>query len=140
MRTIGKRLLIGLLFCSLPSPAFARVSRFCNVSYETRVGWSEEARAELTFLTGAELNRATRTYDFNFYSVYALLWFDKGEVAIMEYTGVVFGVGQEFRSDDFRRLFQLLPEADFRQVNSQRDVNWRIKARLLFRFIDPRER
>lgn len=128
----------GMAMAIFPVNASARVTRFCEVAYETRLGWSDDVKTEVTFMTGRELNRATRTYDFEFYSNYALIWFAQGQVAIMRLDNITFGVGSEFDNEDFQRMFRLFGSSEAQQVNGDRPMKWRITAKKFLRFIDPR--
>jgi hypothetical protein len=132
------RSLIVVLVALLPVDAVARVSRLCKVSYETRLGWSQEVNTEVTFMTGRELNRATKSWNFENYANYALIWFANDQVAIMKIDKLFFGIGPEFDNEDFRGLFQFVSDVEADQVNGDRDTRWRIKAKSSVRFIDPR--
>lgn len=123
---------------ALSSTSNAAVRRVCIVAYETRSGYSAGYMMEATFLTGRELNKATKSFNYNPFDNYALLWFDQGEVAILEIDSVVFGVGQEFNNNDFKRLFQFLGETSATQVNSEYSRKWLIKGKDFLRWIDPR--
>jgi hypothetical protein len=72
------------------------------------------------------------------YGVYALLWFGKGEVAILKCGQSIYGVGSEFDDADFQRLYYLQSAAEFAQVNSQYARTWRIRAKDYSGFFDPR--
>lgn len=117
---------------------YPSVRRICKVSYESEMGFSKEYVLEVTFATGNELNKATGSYLFKIYDNYALIWFDEGEVAILELDSVVLGVGEEFDSEDFKRVFYLLGETKATQVNSDSERTWKIKAKEFFKWIDPR--
>lgn len=132
------RSLLVILVALIPVEAAARVSRLCKVSYETRAGWSEEVTTEVTFMTGQELNRATRSWDFEHYANYALIWFARDQVAIMKIDKFAIGVGSEFDNEDFRSLFQFASDVDADQVNGNRETRWRINAKNYIQFIDPR--
>jgi hypothetical protein len=84
-----------------------------------------------------EPNQATRTYDFELYSNYALIWFAQGQVAIMKLDNFAL-VGQEFDGEDFHKMFWLSESSDAEQVNGERTTKWRITAKKFLRFIDPR--
>jgi len=115
-----------------------RLARICKVSYETEDGWSDEVPTEVQFVTGTQLNRATRSYDYSMFSSYALIWFARGQVAILECKETLLGVGSDFKNSDFRRLFLFSETAEFEQVNSDYPRKWQIRGKELFRFIDPR--
>lgn len=137
MRKLTLLLLIFSFGLSL-SPCNAAVRRICLVAYETRSGYSDDYKMEVTFLTGQELNTATKSFNYMFGN-YALLWFAQGEVAILKIDSIVLGVGQKFDDNDFRRLFQFLGETTATQVNSESSRQWLIKGKDFIRWVDPRE-
>jgi hypothetical protein len=127
-----------MLMLALPAPCAASVARICNVSYETGDGWSAAVAVEVTFVTGRELNKATRSFSYGVLDNYALIWFSRDEVAILQLDDMLLGVGEEFDNDDFRRLYQLQDTAEFHQVNTQSQRPWRIVGKEFLSFIDPR--
>ena len=135
MRHIAVSLLIVFVFAA---DASARVSRICKVAYETQLGRSEDHRIEVTFMTGRELNRATRSYDYESFANYALIWFRDGEVVILKLERLAFGIGAEFDNEDFVRFFRIISDTEGDQVNAPSGRRWRIKAKDFIRFIDPR--
>jgi len=130
--------IILIVLISMSQFADASVRRIVKVSYETQYGYSNKYKTEVTFLTGRELNKATKTYDYNMFDNYALIWFKEDKVAILKIDGIIIGVGQEFDSDDFKRAFQIISEKSATQVNSQYKRKWKIKAKDIIRWIDPR--
>ena len=130
---VGVSCALALLVCSVDG----RVSRTCKVSYETRDGWSEEYKREVEFLTGEELNKATRSFKYDMLSHYALVWFAKDEVAILKLEELLYVRG-EFKNEDFKKLFALQDSTKCSQVNSEEKRVWRIKAKDFLSFIDPR--
>ena len=92
------------------------------MSYETEEGWSDERIVEVTFTSGRELNKATRSYNYTAYSNYCLIWFAQNEVAILEIDEAIFGVGSEFGSDDFRKLFQFNTEIECKEINGSSET------------------
>jgi hypothetical protein len=139
MKNIMRILIFILILQIVPLALNAEVRRLCKVSYETEDAWSDEYTVEVTFVTGRELNKAARSFNYSAYSNYCLIWFAQNEVAILEIDAVVFGVGSEFVSGDFRRLFRLSTEIECKQINGSSERQWRIKAKEYLRFIDPRE-
>ena len=130
--------IIFVVLISMVQFADASVRRIVKVSYETQYGYSDEYKMEVTFLTGQELNKATKTYDFDIFDNYALIWFDEGKVAILKIDDLIIGVGQDFDTDDFKRAFQIISEKSATQVNSQYKRKWKIEAKDIIRWIDPR--
>ena len=104
-----------------------RLERICRVSYAKEYGWSTEYTMGVEFLTGAQLNSATGSYSYNSYDCYALLWFGKGEVAILRHTGLAVGAGWTFDEDDFDRMFPMGMSSEFVQVNGDEGRRWRIR-------------
>ena len=129
---------IFAVLISLTQFADASVKRIVKVSYETQYGYSDEYKKEVTFMTGRELNEATKTYDYDMFQNYALIWFDKGQVAILKIDDIIIGVGQEFDADDFKRAFQILSEKSATQVNSETKKKWKIEAKDFIPWVDPR--
>ena len=115
-----------------------RLRRLCKVSYETQYGWSPEITLEVQFLTGRQLNRATRSYNYDLFGNYALIWFENDEVAVLKSNEFLFGVGEDFDNEDFRRMFQFRQAAEFEQVNATHSRKWQIKGKDWIRFVDPR--
>jgi hypothetical protein len=120
------------------APTYARVDRICKVAYQTEAGWSDEYKVEVTFVTGRELNKATKSFEYSTFSPYALIWFDQDEVAILEIDSLILGLGSEFDADDFRKLFRLFGSCDAKQVNDRANRVWRITGKTFGRYIDPR--
>lgn len=136
-----KFLLITLLIFYFDLASFATVRRVCNVQYATSYGWSQTYTMQVEFMTGTELNNATRSYNYDSYKKYCLLWFSNGGVAIDE-IGDYFLCGYEFDDDAFRNLFYFRFSIQCLQINSQDDEApvWRITAKTFSGdFIDSRE-
>lgn len=119
--------------------ADAAVRRLVDVSYYVQdYSLSEPHVMEVTFATGKELNKSTKSYDYDGWAKYALVWFGESEVAIIELeTFVMIGDGS-FDADDFRRAFQFNAELDGKQVNSESPRRWKLSAKRGFKWIDPR--
>lgn len=130
--------IIFVILISISLYANASVRRIVKVSYETQYGYSDPYIMEVTFLTGQELNKATKTYDYAMFDNYALIWFKEDEVAILKIDDIILGVGQKFDSDDFRRAFQIISEKSAIQINSKYKRKWKIKAKGIINWIDPR--
>ena len=81
-----------------------------------------------------------RTFNYGPFSNYELLWFDAGEVAILEIDWPLCGVGEEFDHEGFRRLFRLLDETTAIQINLKSRTRWRLKGKGFLRWVDPRVR
>jgi hypothetical protein len=139
MKELRSILFILLISVLLTASSYAETRRLCKVYYETENGWSQGYTMEVSFLTGYELNNATRSYSYSMFSNYCLIWFGKGEVAILKINATLFRSGNEFERDDFLNLFLLQSEIRCVQVNSEDERNWKIKAKEFINFIDPRE-
>ena len=128
-----------LLILVLTSFAVGRVEVICDVQRATSgssFSGAETVRRSVDFMTGRELNRATRTYAYGAFSRYALLWFSQAEVAILEHTGFASVTG-DFEISDVKRIFGTFGYADFQQINGSSRVNYRITCRSWGRWIDP---
>lgn len=56
-----------------------------KVALKSRAGWSQWVeRKSIQFMTGHELNDRTRTFEYEPFSNYAVLWFDERQVAIVK--------------------------------------------------------
>jgi len=79
------------------------------VKYKTNTGWSKGYRVNAYILKGSELNRKTRTYDYNSYSTYVVVFWDKGEASILEldvYFGSISSIGNSAK-DQYGRKWQV---------------------------------
>jgi len=130
------RLLIGFLLAVsvfLAIPSYAGVSRTCVVQYETSDGWSKEYFMSVNFLTGKELNKATKTFKYNAFSTYAAIWFGEGEVALVEVDRPMIGIGDTFDASDFSTQFRIISSVDGKD---QQDKKWRLETKKGIKFID----
>ena len=118
--------------------AEARIDRYCMVAYQTGVSWYREYRMEVAFLSGRELNQATRSRQYDMNSVYVALWFDDDEVAVIELDTIRYS-WDAFTDRDFRNLFILRNAIDGVQVNGNGGLKWRITAKDPY-WVDPRVR
>lgn len=62
----------------------AKYSQSCVVRYMTSSGWSKKYTVDVNFLTGHELNNATKTYNYSMYSVYAVIFWNKGQASVIK--------------------------------------------------------
>lgn len=125
-----KRCLI-LLSLVVASIGFASVEVQCKV---------DGLQRSVQFATGSELNQATRTYNYQSYSVYALLWYSQNQVAILKHSGYAFGITGTFDHNDLDRLFNLGMRERFTQVNGSSSRSSFIECKSYGRWIDPRLR
>ena len=66
------------------APAEAKVTTTAKVRYETQAGTSNWYEMEVHFLSGPELNSATKSYRYSYTDKYAVIFFGQGEAAVIE--------------------------------------------------------
>lgn len=86
------------------APAQARIEIPAKVRYATSRGPSEWHSMQVQFVTGGELNRATRSIDYDALGHYALIWFGEGQVAIIKIQETLFGCSREFSVECLPRI------------------------------------
>lgn len=96
--------LAGLALTFTAGHASAEVRVPAKVRYETQAGSSDWHKTQVTFLKGAELNKATRTFDYNAFSAYVVIFFDQDQAAVIELDSPVFGCGNEFTANCIPRF------------------------------------
>lgn len=116
------------------------VSRVCRVSTNAGVAWSEEVTREVTFVSGAELNRAFDTDRFERRSTYAVLRNGPSEVVVLKLDDRFVASSLRFEPTDFQQLFSATESLSFVQLNREGSSEWRIRARSGRRFFDSRVR
>lgn len=77
-------LVFAISYCSL---AQAKYTQTCKVKYRTQYGWSDGYTVDVNFLTGYELNDATSSFNYNSYSVYAVIFWGDGEASVIKLSG-----------------------------------------------------
>lgn len=92
-------LLAGFALAFTASQSAAEVQVPAQVRYETRDGASDWHKTQVTFLKGAELNKATRTFNYNAFSAYVVIFFAQDQAAVIELDSPVFGCGTEFTAN-----------------------------------------
>lgn len=97
-------LIAGLLLAFAASNTSAEVRTPAQVRYETRDGASDWHKTQVTFLKGAELNKTTRTFDYNAFSAYVVIFFAQDQAAVIELDAPVFGCGSEFTANCIPRF------------------------------------
>ncbi len=129
-------LALALVFATLEAEGAVR--RLVDVRYQRSDGSkSRPEEAEVTFITGEELNEKTTSFRYRIFSVYGLIWFDNDEVAIIELKSVL-PASSPLTNDDFKNFFSLGQEVRGRQVNDKYERTWYFQAKRLFQWIDPR--
>lgn len=56
----------------------------CQVKYKKEIGWSKYYNVDVIFLTGTELNKATKTYDYSSFDSYAVIFWGKDQASVIE--------------------------------------------------------
>lgn len=117
----------------------ASIKRTCHVQYKNGSNWSETYKMEVTFMTGQELNQATKSNDFT-KGIYGILWFTDGGCAILEVNiSMVVYNSYNFSNQDFKNMYLSYTNHNATQVNSERPIIWNIKAKNdIGEFIDNR--
>jgi hypothetical protein len=68
----------------------AKYVQTCKVKYKKEYGWSQYYTVEVTFMSGAELNKATSTFGYDGFSTYAIVFWGQGAATVIKissYTG-----------------------------------------------------
>lgn len=133
-----KRFLVFFIALFVYGISNAAVNLVCKVQYETRYGWSDPVKAEVTFATGSELNSATRSYDFKSYEIYVTIWFSQNECAIIELDTYTMGIGTTITYSSIESLFLYRTSIKGEQVNTSYKIRWQITAKDFMGFIDDR--
>jgi hypothetical protein len=79
-----KWILAIVLFVLFSSISQAKYTQTCKVKYKKNYGWSEYYTVDVNFMSGTELNRATRSYSYDSFSTYAVIFWDKDEVTMVK--------------------------------------------------------
>ncbi len=80
-----KRILFLLLVtCTLSISTQAKYVQTCIVKYKTQQGWSKKYTVSVTFMTGSELNTATRSFKYNGFSTYAIIFWGNDEATVIK--------------------------------------------------------
>jgi hypothetical protein len=67
-------------------------------------------KMEVTLVRGAELNKATRTYDYSHYGNFGVLFFGPGQAAVIELENLIIGCPLEFTTTCLPRIGNLTGE------------------------------
>lgn len=79
------------------------------VAYKTQYGWSHGYKVTGNVIKGSELNRRTGTYNYNSFSTYVVVFWDKGEASILEldyYFGGISAYGNSAK-DQYGREWEV---------------------------------
>lgn len=85
-----KTILTLLTFILFIGISEAKYTQTCKVKYKKNYNWSEYYTVDVTFMSGTELNRATKTFDYDGFSTYAIIFWDQDEATVIKissYTG-----------------------------------------------------
>lgn len=77
--------------------ASAKYREVATVKYQQQYGWSKNYTVEVTFMTGYELNQATRTVNYSPYSVYGIIFWGQNQASVIKLNGF-FACGSEVTS------------------------------------------
>lgn len=116
----------------------ATVKRSCKVKYKTEEGWSKDYLLQVQFMTGRELKKAVNSNEYRESYSYALIWFEEGQVAIIELSTGYENFGEDFDPEDFRKIFSYRTQIEGEQVNNKRKTEWEIQGKDYGGFIDKR--
>ncbi len=81
MKRLQFALLVWLL---MAAPSTAEHVQTSKVRYAAGYGMSQWYTVDVTFLTGTELNRATRTFDYDGFGKYAVVFWGEGQAAVIK--------------------------------------------------------
>lgn len=138
MRSRNVVAIVALATLSAVSVASASVRRFVLTSYEHTDGErSTPHLSEVGFYTGSELNEKTQRLTYTSFAVYAMIWFDDDQFAVIRLPSA-FGHGDKFTADDFKDLFAIRSEVRGEQANSPDPRVWYFRAKKNLEWIDPR--
>lgn len=81
---MNKLFLFSTVLLLLARCAEAKYVQTCEAKYMTEGGWSKKYTVEVTFLSGTELNTATNSYKYSSYTVYAIIFWSKGQATVIK--------------------------------------------------------
>jgi hypothetical protein len=120
--------LCALLACTTAGVQ-AAVTETCMVQFFSNRGWSREFQRNVTFFTGRELSTAPSTLKFNLHDAYALIAFDRGTLAVVQFDDTLIGIGREFTRADFDRSIAAVPFRAVTQIDAiGKGIKWRIRV------------
>lgn len=74
--------------------ADAKYTHTCGVRYKKNFGWSDYYTVDVTFMSGSELNKATKSYNYSSYSTYGIVFWNRDEATIIKISSFT-GCGRE---------------------------------------------
>ncbi len=84
-----KTLITILTIFLLCGTASAKYTQTCKVKYRKNYSWSDYYTVEVTFMSGTELNTATKSLNYDGFSTYAIIFWDKEDsvIKVSSFTG-----------------------------------------------------
>ena len=73
-----------IAFLSISFISEAKYVQTCAAKYKTEDGWSKTYKVNFTFMAGYEMNTTTKTYNYDMYSVYAIIFWGEGKATIIK--------------------------------------------------------
>ena len=119
MKYIRKLTILLIAIFVLSSNVEAKYVQTAKAKYKKEYGWSQYYTVEITFISGYELNKATRTYDYSAYSIYAVIFWDRDQASVIKFSTFT-GCGTEVNKSCIVNTVTNLEGKD------QRDVKWEI--------------
>lgn len=83
-------LVLSVFFClTFWSDASAKCQRVATVKYQQQFGWSKKYTVEVNFMSGYELNQATKSFDYTTLSVYAIIFWGEGQATVIKLSSIL---------------------------------------------------
>jgi hypothetical protein len=112
---------------TLPWPAQALSGMACEVQFLVNAKWSEPRTVGVEFMTGAELNKASGTFNFVAFKPYALIPMGVTDKAIVELDVPRTSGGATFSGGDLGDLFDMHHSIEGWQVNGRTMTKWSLQ-------------
>lgn len=125
-----KSLFIIVIACFFTATTHGKHQAEMMVAYETRAGMSKWYQLNVSFASGQELNKATGTFNYDFISNYALIFFDQDNVAILKINSPLSMGAREFTERQWKAIFGAFLDVQAIQVNGDRATRWILKKPL----------
>lgn len=97
----------------------AKCRKDISVKYTTQYSWSKYYQVEGFFESGYELNNATRTYNYDMYATYCVIFWEEGEVSIIKLSNMMI-CGTDVTCSCVENTYGDLQGID------QRGISWKI--------------
>lgn len=69
---------------------FSKYTQTCQANYKTATGWSKKYTVDVNFLSGSEMNTATSSFDYSSFSIYAVIFWGKGQASVIKLKSHLF--------------------------------------------------